>query len=54
MPDKAFKDQIIQWLYATGHIHDNEEILKIDIDLPKAVALRWTIKKSTKKGGVAS
>lgn len=42
--DKAFKDQLIQWLYATGHIHDNEEITKIIIDLPKSIPLKWTVK----------
>ena len=47
--DKAFKDQLIQWLYATGYIHDNEEITKINIDLPENIPLKWTVKKS--KGG---
>lgn len=51
MADKAFKDQIVQWLYATGYIHDDEEITKIHIDLPESITLRWTVKKSTKKGG---
>lgn len=49
MSDKAFKDQLIQWLYATGHVHDNEDITKISIDLPKEIPLKWTVKKH--KGG---
>lgn len=49
MSDKAFNDQLIQWLYATGYIHDDEEITKINIDLPKSIPLKWTVKKT--KGG---
>lgn len=51
MADKAFKDQIIQWLYATGHIAYNEEVTKINIDLPKSVPLKWTVKTRKLKGG---
>lgn len=49
--DKAFRDQLIQWLYATGYIHDDEEITKINIDLPKEIPLKWTVKKYKRKGG---
>ena len=42
--DKAFEDQIIQWLYASGFVNDNEEVVRLDIKLPKDIPFSFTIK----------
>lgn len=43
--DKAFTDHIIAWLYASSYVNNDEEITKLDIDLPKIVPVKYTIKK---------
>lgn len=43
--DGFIKDQIEQWLYASGYIHDNEELINLDISLPKNIQFKFTVKK---------